>query len=361
MKPASSLLPALNIGKYHPYQGNPDKEQSFFSKGQLLQGRIIGKENNQLILDINGKQFKADCKASLPTGERLNLQVTATTPEISLKIINDSLLKNISRSLHLLATGKSPGSALASLASQVPSEGLSKATIQALSFFSSFMTKSEQSIGQQQTGSLAQSNSSHNKPIPDGQGIKQSFNRFGLNIEQLLATGKKKDSIHIIKSALLDIIHLSNDPKSVQQAQQLLPTIELFQMLQIRFAIESVFFQPLTLPFIREGYLLIEPDEDKKTSETDEKTKKYSLHLNLEGLGNLKVELEQQENGINIRFFAEDRQRTKFLAKSKEELNDFFTTVQLGSVQFLTGTENPTRTIIKMLTDKSSGIINTRA
>jgi hypothetical protein len=363
MKPVLPLLPVLNIGKLTSYQGNPDKQQTSFSPGQILQGRIIGRENNQIVININGREFKTADKTSLQTGERLYLQVTATTPQISLKIINDSLLENISRSLHLLATGSSPGSLLASLASRVSTNGLSKATIQSLAFFSSFLPTSKESANKQkqQTDSSSQISTSHHKQVPDGQQLKQLFNQFGLNLEQLFATGKKENGPHTIKSALLDIIRLNHGSKSVQQAQQLLATTELFQMLHIRFAIESIFFHPLPLPFIREGYLLAEADNKKVRPETDNEIKKYSLHLNLEGLGNLKVELTQQENGLHIRFFAEDRQRTRFLAESKIELQKKLTDIQLESVQFLTGAENPTRTLMKMLTGKSSGTIDTSA
>ncbi len=360
MKLASPLLPVLQIKQSQPCQGGADKQQKIFSRGQILDGRVIGRENNQLTLDINGRQFIADGKTSLQTGERVGLQVTGTTPQVTMRVLGDSLMHNISSSLHLLATGSSPGYALASLASRVPTEGLSKATIQTLAFFSSFLPGGEESSGKQQTGSFGKSDAAQHKAVPDAAALKYLFNRSGLNLEQLLAAGKKEDAAHTMKSALLDIIPLGHDPKTVQQAQQLLSTVELFQMLQIRFAIESIFFQPLTLPFINEGFLLVEPDHRKSGSETDEKIKKYCLHLNLDGLGNLRIELEQQENGFHIRFFGEDQPRTKFLADNRTELHEKFKDIELASVQFLTGAENPTRTLMKILTGESSGIINTR-
>lgn len=360
MKSDSSLLPVLNIGKLHFYQGNTDKQQTFFSPGQLLKGKIIGKENNQLILDINGKQFKTNHNASLPAGEKLNLQVIATTPQqISLRVITDSLIQNVSSSLHLLATGSGSGSALASLSSRVSKDGLSKATLQTLAFFSSLLATSAQLTVRQQTDNYGLLSASQHRFSLQGQELKQLLNRSGLNLEQFLAAGQKEYTVRNIKSALLDIIQIGHDPKTVQQAQQLLSTIDLFQLLQIRFAAESVFFQPLPLPFVKEGYLLVEPEDRKEESKADKKIKKYSLHLNLEGLGNIEIELKQQENGIHIRFFAEDQERTEFLAQNRDDLHKKLTNIQVGSVQFLTGAENPTGTLVKMLTAKSSGIINT--
>ncbi len=360
MKLASPLLPVLHIRNFQPVQANADKQQNFFSPGQLLQGRVTGKENNQFSLDINGKQFTINGKISLPTGTKLNLQVTSITPHITLKVVNDSLTRNINNSLHLLTGGLGPGLTLAALASRIAKDGLSKATIQTLGFFSSLLLTAETSALNNKSNNYGALHAGQHQAFPNVQELKLLFRRSGLSLEQLLIDGKKQDATHTIKSALLDIIQSSHNQNHVQQAGQLLATIDLFQILQIRFAMDSIFFQPVILPFLCGGYLLVQPDNSKDPSE-EEKIKKYSLHLQLEGLGNLKIELEQQKNGIHIRFFTEDRQRTEFLADNRAELHEKFTDLQLASVQFLTGAENPTQTIMKMLSGTSSGIIDTRA
>jgi len=495
MDPLSSLTPTLRIDNLQPFQGDK-QQQAPFSRGQILQGLVTGKTNDQFILDVKGQQFIADSKIPLQVGQRLDLQVTTLSPRITLQVLSEPLTQNIGKSLHLLPSEGQLLPQASNIAAQLPANALSSSSEQTLELFSSLATLGSkstnlaeqpggqliqllsnlfssadvatrtktfvqlqdvinqlaqslpakhpalpqvqllqreldanpnvslqhlmssneiseqsaqvnallQSISQlsqnisqlpssKNTGStlvelilqfmrhenvsptpllqqlltltenLLRQDATNQKPLPTGKELQQFVNRLGTNLEQLLASGKQKEAAQTLKSALLEISHtFAGDSKIQPQAEQLTSTIQLYQMLQIRLAGEDISFLPLPLPFLNQGFLLVEPDHQQGGEQhSDKENKKYSLHLNLEGLGNLKVDLQQQAGGMRVRFFAEDATRAKFLSENREELQHWLTATTLESVQFLTGAEDPTKQLLSRMNRGQTGMLNTRA
>jgi len=206
--------------------------------------------------------------------------------------------------------------------------------------------------------------SAQQKRLPGGKDLQQFTNRLGTNMEQLLAIGNDKEAHQSLKSALLEISHVFSKNTAIQpQAEQLTDTIQLYQMLQIRLAGEALLFLPLPLSFLQQGYLLAEPDTPQKDTakQSGEDNKNYSLHLKLEGLGNLQIDLQQQDNGMRVRFYAEDSIKTKFLSERREELQDWLTATSLESVQFLTGAEDPTKQLLARMSHGPASVLDTKA
>ena len=490
MEPVPPPIPTLRVDKVKLYQGNR-QQQSPFSKGKVFQGVITEKNNTQFILDVDGQQWIADSKAPLQVGQRLNLQVTGTKPQVTLQILTDPLTQKIGKSLHLLINeGRLLPGTLA-LAGRLPAKNLSSPAKDTLNFYSStaasftqtspqaqaagshlaelltnlivstrennsgqenlpavssflenllqtlpeqdparFQIQSSlsrlqslaqngsvrqilfdtnnpatkeqfqlllQTIGEQQTGAgqaLVEtlvgffSDNDASSPAPlllnllsltahllesgdqarpknaDGPDLQQFIERLGTNFEHLLAAGKKEEAAKTLKSTLLEISHnLSENKPLQQQADQLTSTLELFQLLQIRLAGESVFVLPLPLPFLNQGFLLVEPDlhQNGQEQQGDRNEKKYSLHLQLEGLGNLRIELQQQKTGMRVRFFSQDTERTKFLADHRRELGQWLTAAPLESVQFLTGADEPIKELLSYMAAETTGVLDTSA
>jgi hypothetical protein len=497
MDPLSSLTPTLRIDSLQTLQEN--KQHSPFSRGQILQGLVTGKNNDKFILDVKGQQFLADSKTPLQVGQRLNLQVTTLSPHITLQVLSEPLTQNIGKLLHLLSGEGQFLQQTSTLAAQLPANILSTISEQTLELFSSLAipgskstNSAEQPGGQQLTqilsnlfaaadvagkkntfvqlqnfiNQLAQSlpsshsalpqvqllqreftanpkislqhlmNSNENSeqnaqvnallqsisqlsqnisqlpsskdtestlvelllqfmrnenvhptpllhklltlsrdllqhnatsqesiPTPTGRQLQQFVNRLGTNMEQLLASGRQEEAVQTLKSALLEISHtFAGDNKIQYQAEQLTSTIQLYQMLQIRLASEDLSFLPLPLPFLNQSFLLIEPDQQQGgEQQSDKEKKKYTLHLNLEGLGNLQIDIQQQTSGMRFRFFAEDASRAKFLSEKRDELQQWLTATRLESVQFLTGAENPTKQLVSRITSGQTGMLNTKA
>ena len=198
----------------------------------------------------------------------------------------------------------------------------------------------------------------------DGRELKQFIKRLGTNLESLLADGNKEEAVKTLKSTLLEISHnLADNKPFQQQADRLTSTLELFQLLQIRLAGESALVLPLPLPFLDQGFLLVEPDHHRSGQEPqgDENEKKYSLHLRLAGLGNLRIELRQHREGMRLRFFSEDSERSKFLAAHRQELGHWLTAAPLASVQFLTGAGEPAKELLSYMADEKTQVVDTSA
>ncbi len=205
-------------------------------------------------------------------------------------------------------------------------------------------------------------------PQIDGSQLEKIITRLGINTEQLLAQGNREDAVQTLKFSLLELSQqLSQADKSTVQADKIVKSIELYQLVQLRLASESIFFMPLPYSFLDQGYLLVDADrsgEDaKSTSDRQEKSATtYTLHLQLQGLGNLEIKIFQKNDQIAIQFLAEDGERAKFLAGYREELNQWLTAVDLDSAQYLVGSREPVKALLeKIVQGGVTGMVDTNA
>jgi len=217
---------------------------------------------------------------------------------------------------------------------------------------------------------LAKVNSEQTQPQPlqlDGKQLQKFVDRLGINMEQLLAEGNSEKAVQTLKFALLELTQqFSAGSKSTVQADQIVKSIELYQTLQIRLASESLSFVPLPFSFLNQGYLLIDADRSKQESEDSpgqsEKTPQlYELHLQLEGLGNLQIDIRQKDGGVTLKFVTEDSERAKFIAGFRNELEQWLTTASLQSAQFVTGAKEPVKSLLERIINGATGMVDTKA
>lgn len=198
-----------------------------------------------------------------------------------------------------------------------------------------------------------------------GKELKEFIDRVGTNLERLLAEGKTDQAAATLKSALLEIKELHGANEAVtRQAGQLNATIEAVQLLQVRLAQDSIFLLPLPFPFLEQGFLVVDQDrrqEQNFTENQQDDLKRYSLYLQLEGLGNLRIDLQQTANGTRFWFYAQDPERASFLAQNRNELIDLVTATTPESIQFLTGAEDPVKSLLARITETGTTVLNTTA
>jgi hypothetical protein len=201
----------------------------------------------------------------------------------------------------------------------------------------------------------------------DGKQLQQFVDRLGINMERLLADGNLEKATQTLKFALLEFSQQfpAGDKNSVQ-ADQIIKTIELYQTLQIRLASESLSFVPLPFSFLNQGYLLIDSDRSKRESEEQaglsEKTaQRFELHLQLEGLGNLQIDIRQKDGRVAMKFLTEDTERAKFIAGFRNELEQWLTTANLESAQFLVGAKEPVKSLLEKIISGATGMVDTKA
>jgi hypothetical protein len=318
-----------------------------FSPGQLVQGVITAKgDARQFTLDINGHKITAESSAQLQIGQKLNLQVASMAPRIELQIVSSNptnrwlgnVLPLIGRQSQLFsgvtAFAGDPG-----LMSQ-----LSTTAQETLRFYAQGM----------QQGAA------------EGRFPPAFLTRLGVNMEQLLAQDKPAEAAQTLKFALLELSQQTGTTdKSPLTADQLTKTLELYQLLQIRLANESLFFLPLPFSFLLQGYLLIDTDRSGKHAEGKQQSSDadhtVELHLRLEGLGNVDIQIQHKEDRVSLRFLAQDAEKAKFFAEFRQELEQWITHGSLDSVQFLVGAKEPVKTLLEKITKDGAGMIDTRA
>ncbi|MCL2791066.1 MAG: hypothetical protein FWD79_10540 [Desulfobulbus sp.] len=224
---------------------------------------------------------------------------------------------------------------------------------------------------QQLLSFLVQTTSAHAMPSlaqSAGEHLGELLNRLGLNMEQLLAGDRPDRATHTLKFALHELAQQAGAAadKGGTAPTQLGQLLELYQLIQHRLAGESLIFLPLPFLFLQQGYALIKSDQDDDETETANKharraNRTVALHLQLEGLGNLQIDIRRREDKITVRFLAEDAEKAKFIAGFRQELEQWLTSGKLESVQFLIGAQAPSKSLLEKIIPDGAGMIDTRA
>ena len=202
------------------------------------------------------------------------------------------------------------------------------------------------------------------RPMVDGTQLHEVIDRLGVNLERLFAEGRQEEAVRTLKFALLELgQQLPAGERGTVQADQLVRSIELFQLLQIRLAGESLFFLPLPFSFLDQGYLLVDADQGRDPDRQGDEPahQRYELHLRLEGLGNLQISVHQADGQLTVRFLAEDSERARFLADHRGELEQRLSTEAPASVQFLVGAREPVGSLLERIVRGVTGMVDTRA
>ena len=197
-----------------------------------------------------------------------------------------------------------------------------------------------------------------------GQHLREIVDRLGINMEQLLAHGNRQQAVETLKFALMELTQrLPASDQGVGQADQITRTIELYQLLQIRLAGEALFFLPLPFSFLEQGFLLVDGDRSgEKGKQSGEQTEKpMTLHLRLNGLGNLRIAMQLGAGGVALDFMAEDVQRAKFLADHRGEIHQWLTATNVASIRFLVGAGEPVTTLLEKIIHGPTGMVDTSA
>ncbi|MFH2123521.1 MAG: hypothetical protein ABIJ50_08595 [Pseudomonadota bacterium] len=347
MEPIAPLSPSAILGSSTSGTGGQQQNQHHMLEGQTMQALVVnGAGDNKFVLDIGSSRILAQADSvSLSPGQTLQLEVTATTPQLELKIISSPLQQFLGHSLSLIGQNIDL-TELLQLLQQPPNpaiESLSRSSIQILENF----------IGLQQ------------RPLggPDGGNIlRQMIESLGLQMEAKLNTGLKSEGGSTLKSALLEIAHLFGDSEKIGEAGKApLSTIESFQLSQLRLGQENTIILPLPFPFLDQGYLLI---DQKAEQETDDQKKNkqlhFSLHLALSGLGNLLIEFLQTDEGLWMRFNCDSQEKADFVSQFSDDLRQQLTEIPLQGLSFSATANAPNTDLIRLLMPAGQSLLNTK-
>ena len=201
----------------------------------------------------------------------------------------------------------------------------------------------------------------------DGRQLQTILQNMGLNFEQLLARGQSLEAAGTLKSALLELANLSStSPSQLQHIDDLLGSIQFSQLMQMRLASEFLLFLPLPFPFLQSGFLLVNNEKNRDAADPKKKRrspedKDINMYLQLEGLGNLQIRIQQEADKISLTFYTQDSERAQFIGEQRPELQEMLTTGKLYSAQFLVGAKEPVKILMEKMLHAPTGMVNTVA
>jgi hypothetical protein len=345
MDTITPLTPISPIGSSTSQGRGRSQDQQTPSQGQLLKALVLEvKGGDRFVLDIGGTPQTVRSEAALSPGQTLKLQVVKTEPQIELKIISSPLDQLQGRSLTLLGKNIDLAGLFQGFQQHSPPP-LETVSPTSRSVLESFFSLQQNGVEGKDGGAV----------------LKHLIDSLGLNLEQLLARGDKNSAVLTLKAALLDIAHSFTTASTIAETtNKILATLELFQLTQLQIGNNTQLIFPLPLPFIEQGYLLIEQDDKKSAANNSAKTEnRFSLHLTVSDLGNLQIDFLQNMEGLFIRFRAGTQEKADFIETFSADLKKAITDIPLVSLLFSGDAPDPIHDLLRQLVPTGNSLLDT--
>jgi hypothetical protein len=197
-----------------------------------------------------------------------------------------------------------------------------------------------------------------------GENLQQLVGKLGLNLESLLAAGNKEEAVKTVKFALMELVqNFTGRGELAESGKHALSTLEFFQLAQLQTARQDALVVPIPLPFLDQGYLVVEDYKDQSAGDGQgrEMPKHFSLLLKLAPLGNLKIDFLSSDENMYIRFYCQSKEVSDFLAGFKEELENALTGTTVRGVSFSQNSEDPLSAVLKKSMAGEDSFIDTKA
>jgi len=198
----------------------------------------------------------------------------------------------------------------------------------------------------------------------EGERLQQLVNKLGLNLEGMLAAGKEQEAAKTLKFALMELVqNLAEHGKLAESGKQALNALEFFQLTQLQTLRQDALVVPLPLPFLEQGYLLVEEYQEQagRDGEGRDMPEHFSLLLKLSPLGNLRIDFLAGGGGVYIRFNGQTKEAVDFLATFKDELTHALTSTTVHGVSFTAKGEDPLSALLKGSSAVKKSFVNTQA
>ena len=344
IKPLTSIS---TIGSATSQSRGRSQEQQTPTEGQLLKAVVVeASGDKQFVLDIAGTRQAVRSEANLAPGQKLRLQVVRIEPQIELQIVGGPQNRLQGRSLTMLGKNIDLAGLLQKFQQQSPTL-LASISSTSRSTLEGFLTLQQNGVEGKEGGAI----------------LRQLIDNLGLNLEQLLARGDKNAAVLTLKAALLEIAHSFTTAGDIAETtHKILTTLELFQLAQLQVASDTQLILPLPLPFIEQGYLIIDQGEkDSEANDSAGSENRFSLHVTVSALGNLQIDFLRNVEGLFIRFRAENQEIADFIATYSPDLKKALTDIPLISISFSGDAPDPIQDLVRHLTPAGSRILDTRA
>lgn len=343
--PLTSIPP---LGSSTDQRGGQQQNSGQKVIGEILKATVLeSRANNQYLLDFAGNKIPASSQTRLSVGQVLQLQVSQTSPQVELKIVSDTNSLLTGKSLVLLGNSIDLSSLVSALQQGSPSP-LATLTNPSANTLRSFLPPELTSLINSKEG---------------GEFLQHLFNRLGINLESLLVHGKIDSAQDTLKAALLEIVSRFQSAEHIaQQANKLLATLELYQFTQLQLTNQNLLIFPLPLPFLEQGYLLIDSsEEDDQSASGNQENQIFSLHLAMSELGNIQIDFLQKTEIVFIKLFFDSEEKVQFVSQFSGLLEEMLSAKHQLVISFASGAESPTNALARKLLPDGQSFINTTA
>jgi hypothetical protein len=319
---------------------------------QIVQATVAEGGMERVVLNIKNQQMNAGTKVPLKTGQKLNLQVMATSPKLHLRIMEEAELRHLFRLLHSFGNGMDLTSLLEN------------------------MTRGLKNVlpGQQEAAAGLMHMLGSDPAMVSGKDLSRLWQNLGLNFEALLAQGNLKEAFSGFKAMLLmysgNLAGAGGD-----DAAGILDHLNLFQLCRYRLAQENTVFLPLPFDFVDQGYVLAEKQENHQSNDDPEdgknrgaddgrqnqETWRMNINLKLSNLGNLEIRLLFEGLELRMRVLCENQKTTQTVTAGMDRLAHRLSTVSLQGWSVDTGARDPVMTLLERLVPEGNHFMEARA
>ena len=198
----------------------------------------------------------------------------------------------------------------------------------------------------------------------EGAVLKQLIDRLGLSFEHQLARGENSKAAATLKAALMEILSTFKGADQIARStSQLLTTLEMFQLAQLQSDTGQQFIFPLPLPFLEQGYLLVDRNKSDEGGEGQEgeSDRRFSLHLKMSDIGNIRVDFLQSTEGLFIRFHTDASDKAEFVKGFSDELRQAISETPLIGLSFGTDAGDPAAELMRHILPEGTTVLDTRA
>jgi hypothetical protein len=326
----------------HTQQGMQEGQSLNLQPSEIVQATVVEGGMDTVELELGRIRLKAHTRVPLRTGQRLQMQVQNTSPQVELKILNQNLLESLFQRLHLFGEDLDLGSRLRQILGEIAtSAGRAPSSQQAAESLSQALNQFLQR--------------------PDGGILQALAGMLGLDTEALLADRDQEGRIASLKTLLLHLTGQQQENSTLQQQSgKLLQHLELMQLCQVRLHQDNAFFLPLPLPFLERGFALLERRFGKQQEEGEEQEPQgysISLCLRLQHLGPLEIRMLYEEPQLLVRVLCRDQKAADFFSGLGEEFKEAVEALPVYSLTVTTGARDPDRILMEKVLPESEHFV----
>lgn len=351
MESITPILSSTIVGSSTSNTGGQQQNSFQMREGQILHA-LVGetKGKGTFILNIGENRLiaKAD-SVTLSPGQSLQLQVTATKPQLELQIIAAPLQQHLGKTLTFLGHNLDL-SPLMEILQTPSSHGDVTLSAASATILEDFFALQQRPLG----------------GIEGADALRRMLAGIGLKTEAQLHRGvnnEQTDSlVNTLKSALLEIVQQDQGSETLKDAaKSLISIIESFQLSQLRLDHEKTQILPLPFAFLDQGYILID-NKQQQGADGHEMAgwMHFSLHLAVSGLGNLHIDFLQTVGGLWMRFNCDSQEKADFVAQFSDELKEQLADLPLQGISFAGTACPPSADLVRMLVPAGHSLLNTK-